>query len=245
MTPISEACGGGDAGRALVPGSLRGYRTWRLIGHRAGAKLADGALPLTSVSRRNVRWARTLVARCEPADPGVPGPAPAPSSGEADHHAPAAGCVCGIYGWYDPKDTYMTDARVFGVVEASGLVVMGERGFRAEKATITAVATRNRRLAAACERAGVATYRRRRDLVRDHPPEDTSTLLGDPPPPAAQAADPTRPVLGGFDVFVLSAIWVRALLIAAAFVALPLAPALAAAAVAHVATMGLLVTRIR
>jgi hypothetical protein len=73
------------------------------------------------------------------------------------------------------------NASVFGAIEASGRILMGARGFRAERARITAVVTRNRRVAAACARAGIAVYRRRRDLLRDHPPDDLSSLLGDRP----------------------------------------------------------------
>jgi hypothetical protein len=73
----------------------------------------------------------------------------------------------------------MLSARVFGAIQASGLILMGERGFRAERARITAVVTRNRRLAAACTQAGIAVYPRRRNLLRDYPPEDLSSLLGD------------------------------------------------------------------
>jgi hypothetical protein len=240
MTQISDVCGGGDAGRALVPASLRGYRTWRLLSRRAAAQLPDGALPLTSVTRRNVRWEQTLTARCEAPGPGTLGPAP--SATDAGHRAPEAGCVCGIYGWYDPADTYMTSARVFGVVEASGLVIMGEQGFRAQRATIAAVVTRSRRATAACERAGVAVYRRRRDLLRDYPPDDVSSLLGDPPAPAAAAAVPAP---GNFDYFVLCTIWARSAVIAGALVALPSNTALVAAAAAQAAATGLVVRRLR
>jgi hypothetical protein len=41
-----------------------------------------------------------------------------------------------------------------------------------------AIVTRNRRVAAACTEAGIAVYRHRRDLLRDHPPNDVGTLLG-------------------------------------------------------------------
>ena len=238
MTLISDVCGGGDAGRALVPGSLRGYRTWRLLSRRASAQLPDGTLPLTSVTRRNVRWERTLTARCEPPGPGTAGPLP--SAPEGGHRAPEAGCVCGIYGWYDPTDTYMTSARVFGVVEASGLVIMGEQGFRAQRVTIAAVVTRNRRAAAACERAGIAVYRRRRDLVEDYPPDDLSSLLGDPPAPGS----PALPAPRNFDYFVLCTIWARTALIAGALVALPTEAALVTAAAAQAAATGLVVSRL-
>lgn len=245
MSQISEACGGGDAGRALVPGSLRGYRTWRLRRPRSLAD--DRTLPLTSVTRRHIVWPPALRARCEPGDVGFPAPWSPPVTG--DHPAPQTGCNCGIYAWYAPTDTGMISARVFGAIEASGLVLMGERGFRAERARITAVVTRNRRLAAACGRAGIAVYRRRRDLLRDHPPEDLSSLIGgdaqqenptDPGGPGPQAPPPT-----GFDGLVFLAVWGRAALIAAALVVLPTAPALVTAVVAQCALIGFIATRLR
>lgn len=177
MSEIAEACGGGDTGRPLVPGSLRGYRTWWHARRRAW--VPDGMLPLTSVTRRHVVWTSTLSARCVPPDTARSGPGAATLAD--DHLAPRAGCNCGIYGWYAPDDAGILNASVFGAIEASGRILMGERGFRAERARITAVVTRNRRVAAACDRAGIAVYRRRRDLLRDHPPDDLSSLLGDRP----------------------------------------------------------------
>lgn len=238
MSQISDSCGGDGSGRTLVAGSLRGYRTWRLQSRRA--PVGEGSLPLTSVTRPLV-WGSTLTASCTPddePDPSVPPPG-------ADHRAPAAACRCGIYGWYDPADTGMLAARVFGAIEVSGLVLMGERGFRAERARIAAVVSRNRRLTAACERAGIRVYRRRRDLVRDHPPEDVSALLGsDRSPGEAVAADPLASP-AGFDRLVLVAAWGRVALIAAALAALPTAPAVVLAIVAHVALLGLIAVRVR
>jgi hypothetical protein len=240
MSYISEVCGGGDAGRALVPGTLRGYRTWRLL--RKRTPVPDGSLPLSSVSRRRVVWHPTLTARCTRADPGMQGQSA--STPDDDHPAPQPGCGCGIYGWYSPADTGMVSARVFGVVEASGLILMGERGFRAETVKIVAVVTWNRRVATACARAGISVYRRRRDLVRDYPPEDLSALLADthgPAPPPAVA--PQAPHL--FDWLACLAVWGRAALIAAALLALPTAPALIVALAAHVAVIGLIAARVR
>jgi hypothetical protein len=235
MSYISEMCGGGDAGRALVPGVLRGYRTWRLLGRRT--HVPHGSLPLTSVSRRRVVWCPSLTARCKRGDAGT-----ASTLGD-DHPAPQVGCGCGIYGWYSPSDTSMVSARVFGVVEASGLILMGERGFRAETVKIVAVVTRNRRVATACARARISVYRRRRDLVRDYPPEDLSSLLADthgPAPPPAVA--PQAPLL--FDWLACLAVWGRCALIAAALIALPTAPALIVALAAHFALIGLIAARV-
>ena len=240
MSQISDVCGGGDAGRALVPASLRGYRTWRPLGRRA--HVPDGALPLTSVTRRVV-WTPSLAAGCKPKDTGTPGPWSSTLAG--NHRAPQAGCSCGIYGWYAPTDTGMVSARVFGVIEASGLILMGERGFRAEKAQITAVVTRNRRVTAACAHAGIAVYRRRRDLLRDYPPEDLSSLLGDTQRPEPRAAAPQLPPPYGFGGLIFLSVWGRAALIASVLVALPTAPALVAAMVAQFALIGVIAARVR
>jgi hypothetical protein len=239
MSDVSEACGAGDAGRALVPGSLRGYRTWRLLRRRT--HVPDGTLPLTSVTRRRVVWGPSLTARCTPSDTGIARPWSPTLAG--DHHAPQAGCSCGIYGWYVPTDTGMVSARVFGVVEASGLILMGERGFRAQTVKIAGVVTRNRRVTTACTRAGIPVYRRRRDLLHDYPPEDLSSLLGNvhgkQPAPAPV---PQAPLL--FDGLACLAVWGRTALVAAALFLLPSIPALTVALVAHFAVIGLIVTRL-
>jgi hypothetical protein len=239
MSQISGMCGAGD-GRPLVPGSLRGYRTWRL--RRRRAPPGGDSLPLASVTRAVV-WGPTLSARCAPESTDDPGPGAATPDG--GHVAPAAECRCGIYGWYDPADTGMLHARVFGVIEASGLVLMGERGFRAERARIVAVVSRNRRLTAACEQAGIAVYRRRRDLVRDCPPEDLSALLGDPPDREQPVPSAPSPWSSGFDWLVLAAVFARVALIAAALLLLPTGAAVLAAVGANLAFLSLVAAQIR
>jgi hypothetical protein len=71
----------------------------------------------------------------------------------------------------------MVPAPVVGVIAASGRIVMGSHGFRAQHATIVAVVTRDRRIIEACEEVGIAVYRWRHHLVRDYPPEDLRALL--------------------------------------------------------------------
>jgi hypothetical protein len=243
MSEISRACGGGEVGRSLVPGSLRGYRTWRPAGRRV--HVPAGTLPLTSVTRRRVVWPPMLVARCAPSPSGRKAP-DAEVDLDDDHHAPQAGCDCGIYAWYAPDDTRILHARVFGAVEASGLVLMGERGFRAERVRIKAVATRNRRVAAACAEAGIAVYRRRGELIREHPPEDLSSLLGDRSPPEDETADPDPPLpADGMDRTLVLAVWLRTAFLALAVGLLPVAAAVACVAVAELALVGLIVSRLR
>ena len=203
-------------------------------------------LPLASVTRRSVVWSPTLTAECRPPDIGHP--SAWPSAVPEEHGAPLLGCNCGIYGWYAPNDARMLNARVFGVIEASGLVLMGDRGFRAERARIAAVATRHRRVAAACEAAGISVYRRRRDLLRDYPPEDPSSLLGEPSDQQqpGERREPSRSrLINGFDRALFLAVWVRTAIIAVAVVALPLAAAIAAAVMAELALVGMLLMRAR
>lgn len=234
MTAISEQCGGGDVGRPLVPSTLRGYRTWRLVRRR----VPDGLLPLTSVIRRQVMWPAMLTAKCVPADAwALPELADRPG-----HQAPRTGCNCGIYAWYRPDDTGMVSARVFGAIEARGLVVLGERGFRAERVQVTAVVTRNRRLAKACAAAGVDVYASRRDLLRALPPQDVSGLVGEPEPPADPS--PKRSSPAAVDRGALLAIWTRTAAILGAAVVLPAALAILAVIVVEVALVLVLLNRL-
>jgi len=69
MSELSDAFGGGEHGRQLVPGSLRGYRTWRRLGRRF--KAGYGLLPLSAVTRRHVVWPPTLTAECTDPDVGA------------------------------------------------------------------------------------------------------------------------------------------------------------------------------
>jgi hypothetical protein len=179
MTSPSTLCGGDDTGRPLVAGTLRGFRTWHPLSR--WASVPERALPLAAVTRRHVIWTPTLIAYCSPPKRGALDHLP--STPPPNHPAPSVGCSCGIYAWYEPDDIYIVNAGVFGTIEASGVILVGERGFRAQRARITAVLTCNRRLSAACAEAGIAVYRRRCDLVRDQPPEDVASLLDDRPAP--------------------------------------------------------------
>jgi len=240
MSDMSAHCGGGDAGRPFVAGTLRGYRTWQALNR--WAKVPPGSLPLTSVTQRHVVWTPTLTARCIPPESSsLPSAAPTLPPG---HSSPSIGCRCGIYAWYEPDDTGILSGRVFGVVEASGLILIGDRGFRAERTRIAAVVSRNRRIAAACTEAGIAVYPSRRKLLRDHPPDDLTSLLGDEHErhrdrsPASMTASITNRSL-------LYAVCARSIVIAFAGVALAHASAALAAVLAEALLIGLIIVRLR
>ena len=125
MSDITAPGGGNGDGRELVAGTLRGYRTWRLVPR--GAPREPGVLPLASVTRPQVTWRPTLSASCTSVEFAPMNPSPPPS--KSTHRAPARECHCGIYAWYAPADARTFSAEVFGVVQASGLVMLGTSGF--------------------------------------------------------------------------------------------------------------------
>jgi hypothetical protein len=98
----------------LLPGPLYGLRTWRVIRD-------DGQERLTAPQRGTV-WdcGDWVEATC----------------GEG-HHAPAAGCHCGIHAWHPrPASARKVLASRFdlpGIVEAEGDVEVHDEGFRAQR----------------------------------------------------------------------------------------------------------------
>lgn len=56
------------------------------------------------------------------------------------HRSPDLECTCGVYAHYLPLESYEKPRGcIFGVVEASGKILMGTKGFRAEKAKVVAL----------------------------------------------------------------------------------------------------------
>jgi hypothetical protein len=205
---VSDApgLGGSDDRQELVAGTLRGYRTWRVVPR--SVPLEPGVLPLASVTRPQVMWPPELSAECTSVEFAPMNPTPRPP--EPTHPAPARECNCGIYAWYEPEEARALGAEVFGVVQASGLVMLGTKGFRAEHVEIAAVVTRNARVTEACREADIAVYRRRRDLIADHPTDDVSALIGETPP--SRTWHPRA-----FALVICFSVWMRiAILIAAA-----------------------------
>lgn len=144
---------------ALVPGSLRGYRCW------------DGptkAGQLRSTGMRHV-WE------------------PAPHDGRSehalclisttDHAAPQPDCSCGLYGWYDPADSRLVLSQVFGAVQATGRVVLGSHGFRAERLEVLAVTAENPHVLSSLRAAGYPTVPTREELLERWPADDVSGLV--------------------------------------------------------------------
>lgn len=187
---VQQACTGPE----MVPGALRGYRTWHFVNHFevTATVLTDGTLRAIEESRAVLGlrgsygqfWESSrLAASCR----------------LADHSAPNIDCKCGIYAYYRPSAIAIGGPQaIVGVVEATGRVLMGERGFRAEHARILAIApttelsewtwtTASMELIAA-KYPDVAVLPSLTALVAEFPPDDVTELVGevpDGPPPAA------------------------------------------------------------
>lgn len=173
----------GDA--ATVPAELRGYRMWRV---RSGC--------LTATNAFNGEWmSAELTAECRVG---------AGSGREPSHPAPNERCGCGIYAWYRPDETRIHRGDVFGVVAASGRALLGDYGFRAERARVVALVVPrvhvhprehltdsmryalghdDHRLERWCARYDVKVFQTREALVEAFPPDDVRELLGREIPP--------------------------------------------------------------
>jgi hypothetical protein len=151
----------GDA--AFVDGRLRGYRAWR--GVSLGGQLLSTGM---SYLWRKDAHTEPEVASCLTYLDEV-------------HPAPDARCRCGIYGWYDPADERIphpaASGSVFGVVQATGRVILGTHGFRAEKAQVLAVTADDPEQREHLRAAGYRVFDTRDELLAAYPSDDVSALV--------------------------------------------------------------------
>ncbi|MCU1590058.1 MAG: hypothetical protein JWP11_1314 [Frankiales bacterium] len=183
----------------LVPAALRGYRTFALTPEGLSSTGVNHIWKLqdTAACANVVQYDRAK-ARME--GNGVECPCGCGRSyamndyvlgalgPEPDRHAsPDAACACGFYGWYDPDDHRIVRADFFGVFEASGRVILGTHGFRAEKVKLLAIAPRTQgarerlrylpRPVAEMLGLGLRLMGDVEDLVGLYPPQDMSSLI--------------------------------------------------------------------
>lgn len=110
------------------------------------------------------------------------------------HRSPDLDCTCGIYAHYLPIESYeRQNSNVFGVVEASGKILMGTKGFRAEKVKILALSSlggcspwfeskkpavpeATRRVIDFCTSIGVPYFPTVEKMVHEFPQKDLSSL---------------------------------------------------------------------
>jgi len=101
----------------LVAGSILGFRQFRVDVQGQLLPLHVGDQP----------WARSVtVAAC---------------STHRAHRPPVDGCACGLHAWHHAADALARnrDATVVAAVRAHGRVLLGEHGFRAERAEVVAI----------------------------------------------------------------------------------------------------------
>lgn len=80
-----------------------------------------------------------------------------------DEHRPGAqGCQCGFWAYFDGSDEFSSSDRITAVVRGQGVVTVGSKGFRAEKAEIVALVDPNR------PRSDVSTWHRWMHWLDDH-----------------------------------------------------------------------------
>lgn len=118
----------------MVAATLRGYRSWNFFAMSSTAPedINEPKLRIGALSHHGYWASREITAKC--------------GSYENKHPAPDSQCGCGLYGWYDPY--WVAKAHVgttMGVVEFSGRILLGTKGFRAEKARIVGLAVNDLR----------------------------------------------------------------------------------------------------
>lgn len=163
---VQDMCSGEAA---LVPGGLRGYRMWDTRGAllTAVSHAVDWTVPEhTATCVRNAPYQVWFSGR------------PIFESADAPHVVPGEACTCGIYGWYRPDEARLHQGDVFGVVEATGRVLLGDFGFRAERARIVALVSEYEPIQHYWTHRGVPVFEDRKALLAAFPPQDVRELIG-------------------------------------------------------------------
>lgn len=161
----------GSEGSELYPGTLRGYRGWIL---------SKGPLTKRPMLRPAVHggpWRPGLNrSKCQLALADRFGRT------RREWHSFDPSCSCGFYAVHDLLDIpIIADAKtLYGSIKGSGVIVIGGRGFRTQKAEIEALFTDticlgsffDKLAQAAARRYGVPLYRSAEKLLKDFPPNE-------------------------------------------------------------------------
>lgn len=170
MTGVRDLFAGESS---LVPGTLRGYRTWLGITPHTGRLQSTGLswhawgpAPYAGASHTAECYAGWGWGGNEPC---------------TDHEAPAAECTCGLYAWYDPADRRIPltgcSGPVFGVVQATGRVILGTHGFRAQRMEVLAVTSEDEATRTQLRRYGYPVHDSAEAMFAAYPPENVSGLV--------------------------------------------------------------------
>lgn len=106
------------------------------------------------------------------------------------HSAPQIDCTCGFYAVYEPHHIpHYNGCEIYAVIEASGKIVLGTRGFRAQKARIVAATLvplqvsryggsyTHEILNGIARTYNISTFTSYDDMIAAYPPEDVSELV--------------------------------------------------------------------
>lgn len=148
----------------LVPGKLRGFRWFRT---NENSRYGIGAV------FKPVAWRVHMSAKCYSVNNG--------QATNKHCSSPNIECHCGIYAYYSPpfvETLRAADDLMYGVIEVTGRVLLGSSGFRAENASIVAIARPPTKASESrLEKAGVAVYGSRIELEEYWLPDDVSELV--------------------------------------------------------------------
>lgn len=128
-----------DRSGEMVAATLRGYRSWQLKKYKG--KPALGSMGVATHWETKRLEAKCVTSGAGSMPPYVWGGMVRGEMPPKNHSSPEIACRCGIYGWYEPEWALKEHAGpILGVVEYSGKILLGTKGFRAEKAEIVALA---------------------------------------------------------------------------------------------------------
>lgn len=167
--------------QTVVPGVLRGYRTWRL--NQIGQLLSTGGEYVWSASNSAVCGVAALaIEGCLCGNPRCDVMGTLMEGVGSKHQAPGQTCYCGFYGWYRPDDVRIVTAPVIGCIEVQGVVNLGTHGFRAERARILGLVTPKHvpEVWNDLTEAGVKLFPDLSTLVQALPPDDVRELVDHP-----------------------------------------------------------------
>jgi len=168
----------------LVPGTLRGYRGWRWDDHTqrlmstgwmhdwAPERLQPDAMCLRPDGEAWNFHVEPIDRRLNSLVPYPPPPNLRP--------APMPRCTCGFYASYAPR-TYIDHGWLYGLgylhgtVSAHGAVVLGTKGFRAQRVELDALW--GRAGYAAAKAYGVPWFATEREMLQEFPPSNVDELL--------------------------------------------------------------------
>lgn len=172
----------GAGERLLVPGMLRGFRAWRYDSSENTLSplhynMGPWTVPGTTIAAcpNDPMW----LTGCDCDDCFDDDDNEAHGSDFAANPAPVESCTCGIYAAYKPGTFAFTLPRrwerfmevprtiVYGSILASGKVLLGETGFRAQKAEIEGLYGLRARWAA--RRLGLPWFSSEKKYVKKHP----------------------------------------------------------------------------